>query len=98
MTEDLIATEDLRSTATTMKTLLAKHPEWQSITVGGKTVPVGIAYDGRTNLFSSTPLALTGFLFLLFIFFKLYIYIHSLFIFFSQLSKFKKNVCFFFFF
>ena len=65
MTEDLIATEDLRATTTTMKTLLANHPEWQTITVGGKSVPVGIAYDGRTNLFSSTPLALRGLLLLL---------------------------------
>jgi hypothetical protein len=36
------------------------HPEMKQATVGGKTVPVGVAFDGRSAMFTSQPLPITS--------------------------------------
>jgi hypothetical protein len=50
---------DGRSLAAMFQEIRRNHPEWSSYTVAGQVLPIGVAYDGRENLYASRPLPLT---------------------------------------
>ncbi len=54
------AEEDNRVTTFLMSSLIAKHPEWKTVTANGRTSPLEWTYDGKSSVFTSAVLPLLG--------------------------------------